>query len=153
MLGGWTTNLILYVGTGVPIASPSVGAGTSYFAQRADLVCNPSSGFHRSASEWVNNSCFAFPASPFVPGTAPAYLDNVRTQGAHNLDVSIYKTFKVTENKALRFDISSYNLFNTAQFGGPNLQDLTSTNGQPYGAIGKTLNTPRQFQFGARFSF
>ena len=153
MLGGWTTNLILYVGTGVPIASPSVGAGTSYFAQRADLVCNPSSGFHRSASEWVNNSCFAFPASPFVPGTAPAYLDNGRSQGAHNLDVSIYKTFKVTENKALRFDISSYNLFNTAQFGGPNLQDLTSTNGQPYGAIGKTLNTPRQFQFGARFSF
>jgi len=153
ILGGWTTNFILYAGTGVPIASPLVGANTSYFTQRADLVCNPSSGFHRSAAQWVNNSCFAFPSSPFVPGTAPAYLDNVRTQGAHNLDVSIYKTFKVAENKALRFDISSYNLFNTAQFGDPNLQDMTSTGGQPFGAIGKTLNTPRQFQFGARFTF
>jgi len=119
ILGGWTTNFILYVGTGVPIASPTVGAATSYFTQRADLVCNPSSGFHRSAAEWVNNSCFASPASPFIPGTAPAYLDNVRTQGAHNLDVSIYKTFKITESKALRFDISSYNLFNTAQFEPP----------------------------------
>jgi carboxypeptidase family protein len=153
ILGGWTTNFILYVGTGVPIASPLVGAATSYFTQRADLVCNPSSGFHRSAAEWVNNSCFASPASPFIPGTAPAYLDHVRTQGAHNLDVSIYKTFKVTENKALRFDISSYNLFNTAQFGAPSRQSLTSTSGQPFGAIGSTLNTPRQFQFGARFSF
>ncbi|HET9407844.1 MAG TPA: carboxypeptidase regulatory-like domain-containing protein [Candidatus Sulfotelmatobacter sp.] len=153
ILGGWTTNLILYAGTGVPIASPVVGAGTSYFTQRADLVCNPSKGLHRSAAQWVNNSCFAFPSSPFVPGTAPAYLDNVRTQGAHNLDISIYKTFKVTENKALRFDMSSYNLFNTAQFGTPNLQDLTSTSGQPFGAIGSTLNTPRQFQFGARFTF
>jgi hypothetical protein len=153
ILGGWTTNFILYAGTGVPIASPTVGAATSYFTQRADLVCNPSSGFHRSAAQWVNNSCFASPASPFIPGTAPAYLDNVRTQGAHNLDVSIYKTFKVTENKALRFDISSYNLFNTAQFGAPSRQSLTSTGGQPFGAIGSTLNTPRQFQFGARFSF
>jgi hypothetical protein len=30
---------------------------------------------------------------------------------------------------------------------------MTSTSGQPFGAIGKTLNTPRQFQFGARFNF
>jgi hypothetical protein len=153
ILGGWTTNFILYLGTGIPIASPTVGASTSYFSQRADLTCNPSSGFHRSVNQWVNNSCFAFPASPFVPGTAPAYLDNVRTDGARNLDVSIYKSFRVAEGKALRFDISSYNLFNKPQFGQPTRQSLTSTNGQPFGALTNTLNTPRQFQFGARFTF
>ena len=175
LLGGWTTNFILYLGTGVPIASPVVGAGTSYFSQRANLICNPSSGFHRSASQWVNNSCFAIPgavvngtfvANPLVAGTAPAYLDNVRTDGARNLDVSIYKTFKITENKALRFDISSYNLFNKPQFGRPSRQDMTSTqvftgpnsdiptaSATPFGAVGSTLNTPRQFQFGARFTF
>ena len=153
ILGGWTTNFILYLGTGVPIASPEVGAPTKYFAQRADLVCNPSSGFHRTVSQWVNNSCFAFPASPFIAGTAPAYLDNVRTDGARNLDFSIYKSFKLTERMALRFDASSYNLFNKAQFGSPSRQSLTSTSGQPFGAIGNTINTPRQFQFGARFTF
>jgi Carboxypeptidase regulatory-like domain/TonB dependent receptor len=152
-LGGWTTNFILYLGDGVPIASPVVGAATSYFDQRADLVCNPSSGFRRSATQWVNNNCFATPASQFIPGTAPAYLDGVRTQGAHNLDVSVYKTFKIAESKALRFDISSYNLFNSAQFGAPSRHSLTSTGGQPYGPIQSTLNTPRQFQFGARFTF
>src|SRR5579864_8632207 len=153
VLGGWTTNFILYLGTGVPIASPTVGAPVSFFSQRADLICNPSKGFHRSVNQWVNNSCFAFPASPFVPGTAPAYLDNVRTDGARNLDVSIYKSFKLTETKALRFDISSYNLFNKAQFGQPTRQSLTSTGGQPFAGPTNTLNTPRQFQFGARFTF
>jgi hypothetical protein len=88
----------------------------------------------------------------------------VRTDGARNLDVSIYKTFKITENKALRFDISSYNLFNKPQFGSPSRQSLTSTQaldannlptafGSPFGSIGNTINTPRQFQFGARFTF
>ncbi len=152
--GGWTVNGILYLGTGVPIASPVIEAPSgSYFNQRADLVCNPSSGFQRSASQWVNNSCFAFPASPFVPGTAPAYLDHVRTQGARNFDMSIYKTFKIKEAMALRFDVSAYNLSNTRQFAGPSRQSMTSTSGQPYGAITQTINTPRQFQFGARFNF
>lgn len=176
VLGGWTTNFILYLGTGVPIASPVVGSGVSYFSQRANLICNPSKGFHRSPAQWVNNSCFTIPGTfdpvnglqpdLFTPGTAPAYLDNVRTDGARNLDVSIYKSFKITENKALRFDISSYNLFNKPQFGRPSRQDMTSTevftgpNGDiptasatPFGAVGSTLNTPRQFQFGARFTF
>ena len=152
--GGWTVNGILYLGTGVPIASPVISAPTgSYFNQRADLACDPSKGFQRSASQWVNNSCFAFPASAFIPGTAPAYLDHVRTQGARNFDMSIYKTFKIKEAMALRFDVSAYNLSNTRQFAGPSKQSMTSTSGQPYGAITQTINTPRQFQFGARFNF
>jgi hypothetical protein len=153
ILGGWTTNGILYLGTGVPIASPVIGAPISYFNQRADLICDPSSGFHRSVSQWVNNSCFAFPASPFVPGTAPAYLDHVRTRGARNLDLSIYKSFALGERKDLRFDVSSYNVTNTPQFGAPSRVSMTSSGGQPYGAITNTINTPRQFQFGARFTF
>lgn len=165
VLGGWTTNFILYLGTGVPIASPSSGV-EEFFNQRANLVCNPSSGFHRSVSQWVNNSCFTIPGAvqntpggpqfvenPLVPGTAPAFLDNVRTEGARNLDVSIYKSFRVAEGKALRFDISSYNLFNKAQFGRPSRESVKGSQGAPYGPIGSTINTPRQFQFGARFTF
>lgn len=152
--GGWTVNGILYLGTGVPISAPVVGStSTSYFNQRADMICDPSKGFTRSASQWVNNSCFATPASPFVPGTAPAYLDHVRTQGARNLDMSIYKMFKFKEAMALRFDISAYNLTNKRQFAAPGISTLTSSGGQPYGSISQDLNTPRQFQFGARFTF
>jgi Carboxypeptidase regulatory-like domain len=152
--GGWTVNGILYLGTGVPIAAPLISAPTgSYFNQRADMVCDPSKGFSRSANQWVNNSCFAFPTSPFVPGTAPAYLDHVRTEGARNLDMSIYKMFKIKEAMALRFDISAYNLTNKHQFAAPGISDMTSTSGAPYSAITNNVNTPRQFQFGARFTF
>lgn len=160
VLGGWTTNAILYLSTGVPIASPSSGIAPGYFNQRADMICNPAAGFQRTVNNWVNNACFAVPGTenggagnPFIPGDAPAYLANVRTRGARELDLSIYKAFAIGESKNLRFDISSYNVANWAQYGMPSFQDLTSTGGQPFGPITNNVNTPRQFQFGARFTF
>jgi hypothetical protein len=155
--GGWTINGILYVGTGIPIESPTVGAAVPYFDQRPNLTCNPATGAPRSAAVWFNPNCFSFPASPFVPGTSPAYLDNVRTMGARELDLSIYKAFHFGEHKELRFDVSAYNLPNKAQFGYPNVPTLTVVSSSPstaaFGQITNTINTPRQFQFGARFSF
>lgn len=78
--------------------------------------------------------------------------------GAQNLDLSIYKTFAIREGKDLRFEISSYNLTNRAQLGMPNIPsvfDVINTPGvaASFGQITDTVNTPRQFQFGARFSF
>jgi hypothetical protein len=155
VLGGWTVNGILYLSTGVPIASPSSGVSPSYFAQRADLTCNPASGAPHTVNAWFNDNCFSIPANPLLPGTAPAYLDHVRTRGARNLDLSLYKTFRIGESKALRFDISGYNMSNTPQYGYPSVPDITTatTQGLPFGLITNTINTPRQFQFGARFNF
>jgi hypothetical protein len=156
-LGGWTVNAIAYLSTGVPIASPTSGVSPSYFNQRADMTCNPSAGAPHTVAAWFNDNCFAIPASPFAPGTAPAYLDNVRTRGARDLDLSIYKTFALGETKALRFDVSSYNITNTPQYGYPSVPSITATmsnpSSNPFGVITNTINTPRQFQFGARFIF
>lgn len=152
ILGGWTTNGIFYWSDGIPIASPSVGAATSYFNQRADLTCNPSHGAPHTAAVWFTSSCFAVPASQFVPGTAPAYLDNVRAQGANDVDLSVYKVFSFGEARALRFDVSSYNVANRAQFGMPSVPSLSNANA-PFGLITTTINSPRQFQFGTRFTF
>jgi len=160
LAGGWTVNGILYLGTGVPINSPGSGTTPSYFSQRADMVCNPASGAPHTVSHWFNVDCFAQPGgsanpNPFVPGTAPAYLDHVRTRGARNFDMSLYKTFKITETKALRFDISGYNMSNTPQYGYPSVNSIVDVQqqGASFGKITKTINTPRQFQFGARFTF
>ncbi len=160
-LGGWTVNAIGYLSTGVPINSPTVGSNipgvsnVSYFNQRADLTCDPSKGAPHTVAAWFNVNCFSFPASPFIAGTAPAYLDHVRTKGARDLDLSLYKTFMFGETKALRFDISSYNVSNTPQYAYPNVPDLKTAMqpGIQFGNITNTINTPRQFQFGARFSF
>jgi hypothetical protein len=155
IVGGWTVNAILYLSTGVPINSPSSGTSPSYFTQRADMTCNPASGAPHTVSHWFNIDCFTLPASPFVPGNAPAYLDHVRTRGARDLDLSIYKTIKLTETKALRFDISGYNMSNTPQYGYPSVNSITDVQqqGASFGRISKTINSPRQFQFGARFMF
>ena len=159
--GGWTANAIVYLSTGVPINSPGSGTPSpGYFNQRADMICNPAQGAPHTVDDWFNVSCFAQPggaANPnrLVPGTAPDYLDNVRTRGARDLDLSIYKSFKFGETKALRFDISGYNMSNTPQYGYPSVHSVfgVQTQNQNFGVIGKTINTPRQYQFGARFTF
>jgi hypothetical protein len=158
LAGGWTINGIAYISSGIPIASPTVGAGISYFNQRADLNCDPSKGAPRNAATWLTPACFSIPSSPFVPGSAPAYLDHMRTMGARNLDLSLYKTFSLGGQRNLRIEVSSYNVTNYAQLGMPNVPTITAVETQPsvaqtFGQITSTVNTPRQFQFGARFKF
>jgi hypothetical protein len=105
-----------------------------------------------------NNASVALPSGPFVPGIAPAYRDGVRTMGARDLDLLLYQILDITERMKLRFNISSYNVFNKAQLGMPNVPDIYSTQTQSdvagsFGQITNTVNTPRQFQFGIRFIF
>ncbi len=158
VLGGWTANFIAYLSTGVPVASPGVGAGVSYFNQRPDLTCNPASGAPHSANQWFNYNCFSIPSSSFVPGNAPAYLDHVRTMGAQDFDISLYKHFSFGKERDLRLEVSSYNIGNRAQLGMPGTPSITAVQTNPaeaavFGQITSTVNSPRQFQFGSRFSF
>ncbi len=165
VLGDWTGNAILYLSTGVPIASPGSGIQPSYFNQRSNLVCDPSKGAKHSATSWFSSSCFVVPGTegggapnPFVAGSAPAYLDHVRTMGAQDLDISVYKKISFGDARSLRIDISSYNVANRAQLGMPNTPNAYAVLTQPdqaaaFGQINGTINTPRQFQFGARFTF
>jgi hypothetical protein len=172
--GGWTVNAIGYLSTGVPINAPTSGIGQGYFNQRSDLASCSGATPH-TVTVWLNYSCFADPVSPFTPGNAPAYFDHIRSRGARDLDLSIYKTFSFGETKALRFDISAYNLTNTPQYGYPSVPSNTDvanaiqqaqnalpscapncpvpSNPANFGTITNTINTPRQFQFGARFTF
>ncbi|MGC1781397.1 MAG: carboxypeptidase regulatory-like domain-containing protein [Acidobacteriaceae bacterium] len=155
-LGSWTANGILYLSDGIPIASPVVGAPVAYLNQRPNLSCNPSAP--HTVTDWFNPACFTLPSSPFVAGTAPAYLDHVRTMGAQNLDISLYKNFPMGGARDVRLELASYNVTNRAQLGTPNVPSITSVLTQPavaatFGQITSTVNTPRQFQFGARFTF
>jgi hypothetical protein len=144
--------------TGIPIATPGVGAATAYFNQRPDLTCDPSRGAPHTVTTWFNPNCFAIPASSFVAGNAPAYLANVRTMGAQDFDLSVYKHFSLGKERDLRFDISAYNIANRAQLGMPNTPGITAVQTNPavaatFGLITSTVNSPRQFQFASRFTF
>lgn len=158
ILGDWTANAVAYVSSGIPIASPNSGVSPSYFNQRADMTCDASKGAPHTAAKWFNYSCFALPASPYVAGNAPAYLDHVRTMGANDVDISLFKNFKIKNEKNLRFEISSFNIANRAQLGMPSVPSITSVLTTPaqaasFGQITSNVNSPRQFQFGSRFTF
>jgi len=152
LLGEWTMNAVAYLSTGVPINSPVVGGGNSYFNQRTDLACDPSKGAPHKVSAWFNSACFVAPTDLFRSGTAPAYLDHVRTMGANDVDISIFKSFTLRNEMKLRLDISSYNVANKAQLAAPIVSDAT-TGYQNFGKITSDINSPRQFQFGSRFIF
>jgi hypothetical protein len=153
VLGGWTINGIAYLSDGIPINSPGSGSPLAVnFNQRADMVCDPSKGAPHTYAQWFLPNCFTTPASGFVAGTAPAYLANVRTMGAQDLDLSLFKSFTIGKEKDLRFEISSFNVTNKAQFGGPNVSSPNS-GFVNFGQISGTVNTPRQFQFGSKFTF
>ncbi len=165
VLGGWTLNSVLFLNSGVPIASPS-GTGDPYFNQRVDLTCNPASGAAHTVTQWFNWTCFAQPGTenggmynPFVPGTAPAFLSSVRTDGGRDWDLSLAKNIRIAENKSLQLQVFAYNLTNYVQFGYPNVfwnPTASATNTSvmdSFGQITGDLNTPRQFQFAARFTF
>jgi hypothetical protein len=85
-------------------------------------------------------------------------LSNVRTDGAHNLDASVYKTFALPHERSVRLEVAGYNVTNTVQYAYPNVfwnQDSVSdpTVLEGFGQVTSAANTPRQFQFGARFNF
>ena len=157
VFGSWTVNTIAYLSTGVPINSPT-GTGNPYFGQRVDITCDPNHGAQHTPDQWFNYTCFAQPASNFVAGTAPAFLSHVRTDGANDLDVSIYKSFSLGKERSLRFEVSAYNVTNSVQFGYPSVFWNPSAADDPslmtgFGQITYSVNQPRQFQFGTRFSF
>ena len=155
LLGGWTVNTIAYLSTGVPVNAPT-GTGDPYFNQRVDMTCDPGKGAHHTATEWFNYSCFSQPADPFTPGTASAFLAHVRTDGAADLDISLFKTVSLGKEKSLRFEVSSYNITNSVQMGYPSVfwnPSPTPDNMAGFGQITNDVNTPRQLQFASKFSF
>lgn len=153
LFGGWTVNSVLYLGSGVPlIVSGTWPNRSTYFSQRPDLVCDPGQGALRSPARWMEPNCYAAPANKFVPGTGPRTLSDVRADGAHNLDFSIFKNFVLREGTKLQFRAEAFNLTNSVQWGIPN----TSWNPIDTSTFGKVTNaasSPRQLQFALRFTF
>jgi hypothetical protein len=155
VLGGWTLNWIVYLNSGLPIAVPN-GTGDPLFAQRVDLTCNPAQGAPHSVAMWFNYTCFSQPGDYTVAGKSPAFLSSVRTDGGHDLDLSLYKNFQFAGERNLRFEISAYNLTNSVQFGYPSVFWNPTPNAVTmagFGQITGDVNQPRQFQMASRFSF
>jgi hypothetical protein len=120
--------------------------------QRPDLVCDPSNGAQHTQAQWFSPACYAAPASPYIPGNAPRTLSGVRADGTHNLDFSLFKNFSLGEQRNVQLRAECFNLTNSVQLGMPNA-GWNPNNLATFGQVNSAASSPRQIQFGARFTF
>jgi hypothetical protein len=152
VLGGWQMNGIATFQTGQPLTITTQDTSNS-----GGTVLRPNNN-GRSAKletpvkdrlrQYFDTSVFSQPA-PFTFGNTGRALPDVRGHGAANWDFSVFKEFAIQEKLRVQFRAESFNLFNRAQFGFPNM-GLSS--GQ-IGVISGQANTPRQIQFGLKVLF
>ena len=99
-------------------------------------------------ANYFNASCFADPGDQ-VPGDAPRFSANARGQGIKNLDLGIFKSFAIHEDKSLELRAEFFNLTNGVRFATP-----FSSYGDPsFGLVTTQANTPRRVQVAVRFQF
>ena len=160
VVGGWSISSILTFQTGTPLTIGMLNPRLADGAQRPSVVCSQlSSGlsYHAAASNGqsgqgnpsvLNAACFADPGDQ-VPGNAPRYFSNLRSDGIHNEDLSLSKEFTIREGMKLQVRGEFFNFTNTPRFAAPN----TSFGDTAFGQVTGTLGSPRHTQVGVRFEF
>ncbi len=161
VVGGWSVATLMTEQSGQPMAitlsSPQLANGT----QRPNVICpqlKTGVNLNAAAETWndaaptpvLNMNCFANPGDQ-MPGNAPRYFSNLRVDGIHNFDLNLYKSFVPKEGMRIEVRAEMFNLANHPRFGQPN-----SMVGDPlFGTVTSDAGgeTPRYFQFGARFEF
>ncbi|MGC4049535.1 MAG: TonB-dependent receptor [Paludibaculum sp.] len=100
---------------------------------------------------WFDTSAFARPTGVRF-GTVGR--NTMHGPGVINADLSLYRTFKITEQLNVQFRGESFNLSNTPHFANPN----GSANSSNFGRIlatqtGDAMGRSREFRFGLRVGF
>jgi hypothetical protein len=144
VIGGWQTNGILTVQTGMPFSPVLNTSTTNGTSSRANVV-GPIS-YPKSLQKWFDPTAFGTPA-PYTYGNAGR--DILFGPGRWNWDMSLFKNFVIHEQTRFEFRAEAFNIFNHPQFGLPN----PNIGNAQAGWITSTVGNPRQLQMGLRFQF
>jgi hypothetical protein len=157
LVGGWSISTLISQQTGQPLAvvmaSPRLMDGT----QRPNGLCSGGTGIGSNQAAvtqqpFLNINCYADPGDQ-TPGNGPRYESNLRADGIHNIDFSLYKEFVPKEGTKLQVRAEFFNFTNTPRFAPPNT--AYAPGDATFGLISSTApgSNPRRMQFGARFEF
>ncbi|MGH9581421.1 MAG: TonB-dependent receptor domain-containing protein [Bryobacteraceae bacterium] len=158
LAGGWQLSLLFTAHSGSPFTVSS--SGTSLDApgnsQQADLIGSGPVAIYGKAGPGQ----LYFDTSRFAPVTAVRFgtsgFDNLFGPGLMNIDLGLFRNFKLTERWTLQFRANAFNLTNTPSFDTPNSTVDSSSFGQISGlsSIGGTEGiNQRIFQLGMHLSF
>ncbi len=177
---GWQISTISQFRTGLPVNVTREGGVFGGFSYRPDIVPGVDpynstetlpdgtvcSGYSIPHCQF-NPDAFAAPAGAFTPGNTPR--NYLRGPGFAQVDFSIMKNTRITENTSLQLRMDIFNFFNIVNFadpsGGlavgdtPNTLRPTAFFGRSVSTVGNQLGGllgfggPRQIQLSARFNF
>jgi hypothetical protein len=162
ILGGWQTNGILLVRSGLA-SDVNVKQLPPVFAtiNRPDRVADqpmlvPNPGF----DQYFNPAAFKVPGTvPNSKGVPIQTFGNsgrmvVRGPSQRNLDFSLFKDFRMSEKKHVEFRAESFNLSNTPYFSLPGATNAVLTVGNAaFGKLSSSQTVGRQVQFGLKFIY
>jgi hypothetical protein len=147
VLGGWQLQGILVLRTGRPY-TPTISrdvANTGIGGQRPNRIgsgqlSNPTVG------QWFDKTAFTVPAA-FTWGNSG--VDILREDRFKNLDLSLFKQFRINEHSQVQFRAEVFNLTNSPSFSAPGTNIDTASGG----VVTSTISTPRNIQFGLKLNF
>jgi hypothetical protein len=148
VLGGWRISTIQLYQNGLPVAiarnnpipifnKAARPVITSYDNWRAPVG---DGGFDPGRDRFLDSR--AFPAQPVDFGNATRHNPKVRSFPLFNENVSLAKTFSVTEKFRLDFRWEAFNLFNRTLFSTGN----GNLNSNAFGVVASQANAPRSMQ-------
>ncbi|MDP9159924.1 MAG: TonB-dependent receptor [Acidobacteriota bacterium] len=149
VLGGWQVNTIVtrQSGTTIAISSPDL-SGTGSFNSRPDCIGNARSGASNDprSGVWLNPAAFALPASG---NFGNCHVGSYHGPGFTNVDLSLFKSFRVAETIRFEFRAEAFNALNHASFGNPSSFFPSGS----FGTISSTVIDPRELQLALKFYF
>jgi hypothetical protein len=159
-IGGWSLNDVTVIQNGAPLAvtqgnlnavSGTFGIGGSSQRPNVNGVSACKSGAPESRlSSYISGKGVAFTDAPAFTYGNSSRTTNCYGPGYANSDVSVNKTFKVTERVNVQFRGEALNAFNTPQFSSLTSTSIDSAN---FGKISGQLGFSRLIQLGGRLSF
>ena len=149
VLGGWRLGAVQTYASGTPIGltqnnplpifngqdRPTI---TTYSGWRATTK---GGSFDPNADNFFNKAVFPT-QSTYLFGNSTRYNPLLRTFPGFNEDVSLGKSFNLTESKHLDFRAEGFNLLNRTVFGNPD----SNLNSKTFGVVNSQANSPRQMQ-------
>jgi hypothetical protein len=151
LLNDWQFSGIVAVQSGIPFSVISTSGAAIY--NRADLV-RAGNGEKEGSVKSRLDAYFDPTAFAVSLATAPPFGSSsrniLRGPGQKDVDLSISKSFRVTETNRIEFRAESFNIFNSVNFGLPN-NNMTVPG--TVGRITSTSTGPRVVQFALKYSF
>jgi hypothetical protein len=141
LIGGWQIAGILNLQSGSPVEFGNViyfGGNLQWDARNVARAFDITR-FETAAARQLDRNVRTFPQA----------FSQYRSDKIYNVDMSVIKNFPIVERFKMQFRAESFNAFNHAIFGGP---DMGPTSGN-FGRITSQSNLPRVFQLALRATF